>query len=71
MTFAPTAANIRTVRQAAALTQAQAAVLVHVTLRAWQYWESGTRPIDPAHWELFQLKVCSPLSSNRDNGTLY
>ena len=53
----PAADTIRTARQAAELTQAQAARLVHVTLRAWLYWEAGSRPIDPAHWELFQLKT--------------
>jgi transcriptional regulator with XRE-family HTH domain len=43
-------------RQAAGLTQAAAAELVHLggAIR-WSEYERGVRNIDPARWELFQL----------------
>ena len=53
----PTAAEIRAGRQAADLTQTQAAELVHANLRSWQKWEGGEREMHPAFWELFQLKT--------------
>ena len=39
------------------MTQAQAAALVHSTLRAWQRYEYGERRMHPALWELFLLKT--------------
>jgi len=57
----PSPADIRAAREAAGLTQAQAAELVHTTPRNWQQWEQeeGTnrRPMHPAFWELFRLKT--------------
>lgn len=56
----PAPADIRAAREAAGLTQSQAAGLVYVTLRAWQQYETETaadaRAMHPATWELFQLK---------------
>jgi len=57
MTDPPTPAAIRAAREAACLTQTQAATLVHSGLRAWQKWESGERRMDGAHWELFCIKI--------------
>jgi putative transcriptional regulator len=45
-------------RGAAGLTQIRAAALVYVTLSGWQRWEQGERPMHPALWELFRIKVC-------------
>jgi DNA (cytosine-5)-methyltransferase 1 len=53
----PTAAEIRAERDRVGLTQSEAAALVHVTLRAWQGWESGQREMPVASWELFLLKT--------------
>ena len=41
----------------ARLTQAEAARLIHTSLRAWQQWEAGDRRMHPAFWELFQIKA--------------
>lgn len=48
---------VRAARQAAGLTQTQAAELVHGTLRAWQEWEAGNRRMHPGLWELFAIKA--------------
>ena len=53
----PTPEEIRAARERAGLTQAQAAALVHSTLRAWQRYEAGERRMHPALWELFLLKT--------------
>lgn len=58
----PTAGEVRSAREAAGLTQTQAAALVHGTLRAWQGWEApegepAARRMHPGLWELFQLKT--------------
>lgn len=55
----PDSEEIRARRQAAGLTQSEAAGLVHAGLRAWQKWEGGERQMHPAFWELFQLKTHS------------
>ncbi len=39
------------------LTQSEAASMVHVTLRAWQWWESGKREMPIGLWELFLIKI--------------
>jgi hypothetical protein len=39
------------------LTQTEAADKVHVTLRAWQWWESGKREMPVGLWELFLIKI--------------
>ena len=53
----PTPAEIRSAREAARLTQAQAADLVHSTDRVWRYWEAGNHSMPAALWELFQIKL--------------
>lgn len=56
----PTPGQVRSAREAAGHTQAQAADLVHATRRAWQNWEAtGTegRPMPPAVWELYRLRA--------------
>jgi DNA-binding transcriptional regulator YiaG len=55
--------EIRAAREAAGLSCAQAAELVHCTRRAWYLWEavdnaSSRRAMHPAVWELFRLKTC-------------
>ena len=52
----PSPAEIRKARESAGLSTAEASALVHRTQRNWQQWESGTRPMDAALWELFSLK---------------
>ena len=53
----PTPQQIKKARTQAALTQTQAAELVHCTLRAWQHWEGGQRKMHAAMWELFLMKI--------------
>lgn len=59
----PTPAEVRAAREAAGLTQAQAAVLVHASTRNWQQWEqeagSNVRRMHPGLWELFRIKTAS------------
>ena len=52
----PTAEEVRQARQAAGLTQTQAAELLHTSCRVWQQWEAGDRKMHPAFFELFLLK---------------
>jgi DNA-binding transcriptional regulator YiaG len=54
---APSAQQIRTLRDKLGLTQAAAAALVYRSARNWQQWELGERRMDPAVWELFTLKA--------------
>lgn len=54
--------EIRAAREAAGLTQTEAAELVYTTCRVWQQWEAvedtpGHRRMHPAFWELFNLKT--------------
>lgn len=54
----PSKSEIAAARAAAGLTQKQAAELVHLGSPVrWAEYENGTRNIDAARWELFQLKV--------------
>lgn len=53
----PLARQIRERREAAQLTQSEAAALVHSGLRAWQKWEGEERGMHPATWELFCIKT--------------
>ncbi|MCA8003520.1 helix-turn-helix domain-containing protein [Burkholderia metallica] len=53
----PAEEEIVLVRNAAGLTQREAAALVHTTMRTWRSWEAGERRMHPAIWELFHLKV--------------
>ena len=59
----PTAAEVRAAREAAGLTQAQAAGLVRASARNWQQWEqaegSNARRMHPGLWELFWVKTAS------------
>lgn len=52
----PTPADIIAGREAAGLTQTQAAGLVHGSLRTWQQWEAGDRRMHAGLWELFRIK---------------
>lgn len=61
----PTPGEIRAAREAAGLTQTQAAALIHGTLRGWQRFEEpadapGNRRMHPGLWELFRLKTAQP-----------
>lgn len=54
----PTAKRIRNARIKAGLNQAQAAALVHLSSNIrWCEYETGTRNIDLARWELFLIKT--------------
>ena len=54
---APTPEAIRAARDAAGLTQAEAAELVHLGRAVrWSEYERG-HPMDAARWELFLVKV--------------
>ena len=53
----PTPEEIRAARQSAHLTQTQAAELIYKQRLAWARYESGDREMDPALWELFQIKL--------------
>jgi DNA-binding XRE family transcriptional regulator len=57
MSRPPIPAEVLAARQAAGLTQTEAAVTIHCRLRAWQQWESGKRKMHPAFWELFSRKM--------------
>ena len=64
----PAPTEIKTVRIGAGLTQTEAALLVHASLKTWQNWESETgesRKIPLASWELFLIKTSS-LKSRTD-----
>jgi DNA-binding transcriptional regulator YiaG len=53
----PTPEEIRSARESAGLTQAQAGKLVFSPYRTWQQWEAGERRMHAATWQLFRLKV--------------
>lgn len=53
----PKPAELLRVREAAGLTQTEAAGILGMTLNAWQRWESGERPMSPALWDLFQRRL--------------
>ncbi len=53
----PKPAEIRAAREAAGLTQTEAAALVYCTLSAWQRWEQDERRMHPATWELWRIKA--------------
>ena len=59
----PSATEVRAAREAAGLTQAQAAKLVHASARNWQQWEqtegANVRRMHPGLWELFRLKTAA------------
>lgn len=49
----PAPEAIRTAREAAGLTQTEAAALIHCARGAWAQWEAGQRAMHPAFWDLF------------------
>lgn len=53
----PSGSEVKQARQAAGLTQQQAADLVHTESRNWQNWEYDAARMPAATWELFQIKV--------------
>ena len=53
----PTPIQIREARQSAGLTQAQAGKLLHSGQVQFARWESGSRKMHPAFWELFCIKT--------------
>jgi DNA-binding transcriptional regulator YiaG len=53
----PSPTEVKDARHRAGLTQSQAAALVGVSLRSWQYWEEGGRQMQSSKWELFQIKT--------------
>jgi putative transcriptional regulator len=58
----PKPAEIIAAREAAGLTQTEAAELIYATLHAWQKWEApagaeNARAMNPALWELWRQKV--------------
>jgi len=52
----PAPEAIRAAREAARMTQTEAALLVHASLRAWQQWEAGDRRMNPGLWSLFRIR---------------
>lgn len=68
----PTPGEIRAAREAAGLTQTQAARMIHSTLRAWQNWEeppgdANSRRMHPGLWELFNRKLADALGRALDD----
>ena len=58
----PTTTEIRAAREAAGLSQDAAAALLYKARGPWAQWEAregspNHRAMDPAFWELFQLKA--------------
>lgn len=51
----PTPDTLRAIRTQVGLTQAQAARLAFVSVRAWVKYESGERSIPAPTWALFRL----------------
>lgn len=55
----PDPAEIRAAREAAGLTQTQAAEIVWGNLRSWQNWEAGATRMHPAIFWAWQQRVKS------------
>jgi DNA-binding transcriptional regulator YiaG len=53
----PTPDQIRSLRAKHHLTQTQAAALIYRPQRTWQDWERGVATMDPAYWELVNIKL--------------
>lgn len=49
--------DIRGARELAGVTQAEAARMARVGLRAWQKWELGERAISLTAWDLFRIRA--------------
>lgn len=56
MNTSPTPGEIWELRAKFGWTQSEAASLVHVTMRAWQWWEAGKRKMPVGLWELLLIK---------------
>ena len=62
---APTPEEVRAARSAARMTQTEAAETVHMSMRAWQQWESGERTMPQGLFELFMIKTAQwPVDSD-------
>nr|WP_287965151.1 helix-turn-helix transcriptional regulator [Diaphorobacter sp.] len=49
------------------MTQTEAAETVHMSMRAWQQWESGERTMPQGLFELFMIKTGQwPVDSDSD-----
>jgi DNA-binding XRE family transcriptional regulator len=57
MLKSPTPEQLKSTRKALGYTQREAALMVHVSLRAWQLWEAGHRKMPPGIWELCVIKA--------------
>lgn len=53
----PMPEEIKTARERAGLSQADAGELVYTPCRVWQQWEASERRMHPAFWELFLIKI--------------
>ena len=53
----PTAEQIRAAREQSGLSRIDAAKLIYKSVRSWEKWERGERPMDPAFWELWLIKA--------------
>lgn len=53
----PSPAEIRAAREAAGLSQTEAASLIYAGLRGWQEWEAGNRKMHPGLWKLFRIEI--------------
>ena len=51
----PTKAEVKQARIDAGLTQGQAAELIGVSLRTWQFWEAGKYNMRDQSWRLFNI----------------
>lgn len=67
---APTPEELRSARNAAGMTQTEAAETVHMSMRAWQQWEGDERTMPPGLFELFMIKTGQwPVDSDsKDDG---
>lgn len=55
----PTPTQIANLRARSGLTQTEIAALLHTIDRTWRKWELGERAMNPALWELLNLKLPS------------
>ncbi len=53
----PTPEQVAKARERMKMTQAEAAALIYKQWRAWDRYEKGLRKMDPAYWELWQIKA--------------
>lgn len=53
----PSPERVRAARAKAGHTQAQAATVVHSTVRRWREWETGDHRMHPALWELYLIRT--------------